>query len=106
MPLAPPTPVMYLVVDLEEEEPEEDEEEEDPSEDPMDDEERAKAEVEQAPKHEPVQPVPRGARPIVISTQPRMIRMAIVPRGHSRGDGVSTSQALPMTSEDRPSIRE
>ena len=46
VPLAPPSPVMHLVVDPEEEDPEE----EDPSEDLMDDEEHAEAEAEQVPK--------------------------------------------------------
>ncbi|KAL5556896.1 hypothetical protein UlMin_039132 [Ulmus minor] len=53
---------MHLEVDSEEEE--------DPSEDPMDDGEPSEAEPEPVPVPEPVQPVPRGARPIVISTHP------------------------------------
>ena len=92
MPLAPPTPVMHLVVD--------------PEEYPMDDEEHAEAEDEQVPEQELVQPVPKGTQPIIISTQPRIIRTAIVPRGRPRGDGASSSRASPMTSEDRSVIRE
>ena len=97
-PPVPPSPVMHLEVDSEEEE--------DPSEDPMDDGEPSEAEPEPAPVPEPVQPVPRGARPIVISTHPRIIRTAVVPRGRPRGDGASSSRLLPMTSEDRSAIRE
>ncbi|KAL5573891.1 hypothetical protein UlMin_023488 [Ulmus minor] len=72
----------------------------------MDDGEPSEAEPEPAPVPEPVQPVPRGARPIVISTHPRIIRTTIVPRGRPRGDGASSSRVLPMTSEDRSAVRE
>ncbi|KAL5558007.1 hypothetical protein UlMin_034218 [Ulmus minor] len=72
----------------------------------MDDGEPSDAEPEPAPVPEPVQPIPRGARPIVISTHPHIIRTAIVPRGRPRGDGASSSRVLPMTSEDRSAIRE
>ena len=98
MPPAPPSPVMHLVVDPEEEDPEE--------EDPMEDKERTEAEVEPAPEPEPVQLVPKAAQPIIISTHPRIIRTAIVPRGRPRGDGASSSRAPPMTPEDRASSRE
>ena len=92
---------MHLEVDSEEEDPEED-----PTEDPMDDEERIEAEPEPAPAPEPVQPVPRGARPIIISMHPRIIRTAIVPRGRPRGGGASSSRAPSMTPEDRAASRE
>ena len=90
-------PVMHLAVDPEEEDLEED---------PMDDEEHTEAETELAPMLEPVQPVPRGARPIFISTRLCIIRTAIVPRGHPRGDRASSSRAPPMTSDDHSMIRE
>ena len=92
---------MHLEVDLEEEDSEED-----PSKDPMDDEERTEAETEPTPMHVPVQPVPRGARPIVISTQLRIIKKAIVLRGCPRGDEASSSRAPHMTSDDRSTIRD
>ena len=92
---------MHLEVDPEEEDPEEDS-----SEDPMDDEELTEAETKPVPVPEPVQPVPRGARPIVISTQLRIIRTAIVPQGCPRGDRASSSRAPPMTSDDHSMIRE
>ena len=100
-PLVLPPPVMHLEVDPEKEDPEED-----PSEDPMDDQEHTEAEIEPAPVPEPVQPVRRGARPIVISTHPRIIRTAIIPLGRPRGDEASSSRALPMTSDDRSVIKE
>ena len=96
LPIPPPL-VMHLEVNPEEEDPEED---------PMDDEGRTEAETEPAPVPKPVQPIPKGARPIVISTQPRIIRTAIVPRGRPRGDEASSSRAPPMTSDDRSAIRE
>ena len=92
---------MHLEVDPEEEDPEED-----PGEDPMDDGEHKEAETEPAPVPEPVQHVPRGARPIIISTHPRIIRTVIVPRGRPRGNGTSSSRVPPMTSKDRSAIRE
>ena len=72
----------------------------------MDDEEPIEAETEPTPVPEPVQPVPRGAWPIVISTHPRIIRTTIVPRGCPRGYGASSSRVPPMTSKDRSAIRE
>ena len=80
MPPAPPILVMHLVVDFEEEDPDK-EEEEDPSEDPMDDEVRIEAEAKQVAVCELEPSIPRGTRPIVISTHPRIIRMVVVPRG-------------------------
>ena len=81
-------------------------EEEDPEEDPMDDEEHPEAEEKRVPERESVQLVPRGARLIVISTQLRIIRTAIVPRGRPRDDGASLSRAPLMTFGDRSAIRE
>ena len=100
MPPAPPIPVMHIVVNPKEEE------EEDPSEDPMDDEECVEAVAEQVAMRELEPPIPRGTQPIVISTQPRIIRTAVVPRGRPRGDGASTSRAPLLTPEDRAAIRE
>ena len=84
MPSVPPALVMNLEVDLEED-PEEDpdDEEEDPSEDPMEDEERIRATDDRvtAPKIEPMveEPsIPRGARLVVITTQPLMIKTTVV----------------------------
>ena len=100
---APLIPVMHLVVDPEED-PEE--EEEDLSKDPIDDDDHVEAEGERVavPKLESL--IPRGARPIVISTQPQIIRTAVVARGRPRGDGASMSQALPLTLDDRAAIME
>ena len=89
MPPAPPVPVMNLEVD-----PKEDPEEEE--EDPMDDEDRLGVEDERvtALELEPMAeepPVPRGARLVVISTQPQIIRTAMVARGWQRGAGTSSS---------------
>ena len=64
--------------------------EEDLSKDPMDDEEDAEAEDKQVPERELVKPVPRGTQPIIISTQPCIIRMAIVPQGCPQGDETSS----------------
>ena len=93
---------MHLVIDPEDEDPEE----KDPSEDPMDYDDHAKVEAEQVPEREPEPPIPKGTQPIVISTRPRIIRMAVVPRGRPRSDGASTSRAPPMTPENRAVIRE
>ena len=112
MPPVPPALVMNLEVDPKED-PEEDpdDEEEDPSKDPMEDEDHFEAMDDQVTALE-IEPmaeephVPRGARPVVIRTQPLMIRTTIIARGWRMCAGASSSRAPLLTPEDRDVIRE
>ena len=85
--------------------------EENPNEDPMDDgegtgpnENQVRVEMEEPTMEE--QCIPRGTRPIVISTRPLMMRTSVVAWGCHLYTRASSSRAPPTNSKDRDSIRE